>query len=54
LLGHNKRSEAIIQKIRDTGHRVTPQRLAIIRILVKSVGHPSVEDIYNQTKKDYE
>ena len=48
-----KRFDAIIQKLRDNNHRITPQRLAIIDILSKSNGHPRVEDIYNQIKEKF-
>ena len=48
-----KRFNAIIQKLRENNHRITPQRLAIIDVLAKSYGHPSVEDIYAQIKKDF-
>ncbi len=48
-----QRFEIVIQKLRDNGHKITPQRLAIVKILVKSKGHPSVEDIYGQIKKDF-
>jgi Fur family peroxide stress response transcriptional regulator len=53
LTDHKKRFETIIQKLRDSGHRITPQRLAIVKILAKSEGHPSVEDIFDQIKKDF-
>jgi Fur family peroxide stress response transcriptional regulator len=53
LADHNKRFEVIIQKLRDNGHRVTPQRLAIVKILAKSEGHPSVENIYDRIKKSF-
>lgn len=46
----DKRYEIIIQKLRDHGHKLTPQRLAIVKILAKSEGHPSVENIYDQIK----
>ena len=48
-----KRSEIIIQKLRDHGHKITPQRLAIVEILAKSQGHPSVEDIHDQIKTNF-
>jgi Fur family peroxide stress response transcriptional regulator len=48
-----KRFEIIIQKLRDNGHKITPQRLAIVKILAKSEGHPSVEDIHVQIKVDF-
>ncbi len=49
----SKRFETIIQKLRDNNHKITPQRLAIVEILAKSIGHPSVEDIYTQLKDDF-
>ena len=53
MADHKKRFEIIIQKLRDSGHRITPQRLAIVKILAKSENHPSVENIYEEIKKDY-
>ena len=50
---HKKRFETIIQKLREHRHKLTPQRLAIIKILAKSKGHPSVEDIYDEIKRDF-
>ena len=50
---YNKRFDSIIQKLRENGHKITPQRLAIVKILAKSDGHPSVEDIYEQIKQDF-
>lgn len=47
------RFEIIIQKLRDNGHKITPQRIAIVKIIAKSIGHPSVEDIYEQIKIDF-
>ena len=43
-----KRYETIIQTLRENHHKITPQRMAIVDILAKSIGHPSVEDIYAQ------
>jgi Fur family peroxide stress response transcriptional regulator len=53
LTDHTSRYDAIIQKLRDNGHKLTPQRLAIVDILAKSEGHPSVEDIHVRLKKDF-
>lgn len=53
LANHKERFETIIQKLRDNGNKITPQRLAIIKILAKSEGHPSVENIHVQIKKDF-
>lgn len=53
MADHKKRFDIIIRKLRDNGHKMTPQRLAIVKILAKSEGHPSVEDIHAQIKKDF-
>jgi Fe2+ or Zn2+ uptake regulation protein len=53
MADHKKRFEIIIQKLRANGQKITPQRLAIVQILAKSTGHPSVEDIHDQIKKDF-
>lgn len=47
------RFETIIQRLRDNGHKITPQRLAIARILAESQGHPSVENIYDRVRIDF-
>jgi Fur family peroxide stress response transcriptional regulator len=39
--------------LKGNGCRLTPQRLAMLRILSKSEGHPSAEQIYEQIKADY-
>lgn len=53
MIESKKRFEIIIQKLRDEGHKITPQRMAIVKILSKSENHPSVEDIYDQIKEDF-
>jgi Fur family peroxide stress response transcriptional regulator len=53
LIDPKERYESIIQKLRDNGYKMTPQRLAIVKILAKSEGHPSVENIHGQIKKDF-
>ena len=53
MADHKKRFETIIEKLRDKGCKITPQRLAIVKILAGSNGHPSVEDIHVQLKKDF-
>ncbi len=51
--GPENRFETIIQKLRDNHHKITPQRLAIVKILATSKGHPSVEAIHDEIKKDF-
>jgi len=47
------RLEELIDKLRERDHRITPQRLAILKILVLSDGHPSTEQIYGQIKEEF-
>lgn len=49
----NNRYEAIIQKLKENGHKITPQRLAIIKILAESADHPSVENIHGRIKTEF-
>ena len=53
MTNQTKRFETIIRKLRDNGHKITHQRLAIVKILAKSKDHPSVENIHVQIKKDF-
>jgi Fur family peroxide stress response transcriptional regulator len=48
-----KRLEQMIRVLKGKECRLTPQRLAILRILSQSAGHPSAEQIYEQIKVDY-
>ena len=48
-----ERFNSIVQKIKDNNQRLTPQRLAIAKILAHSEGHPSVERIYGQLRDDF-
>ena len=47
------RVKEILTKLRKGKHKVTPQRLAVIKILARSEGHPSVEDIFERLQKDF-
>jgi Fur family peroxide stress response transcriptional regulator len=48
-----KRYKAMVDKLKEHHHKLTPQRLAIINILSHSEGHPSVEDIYRQLQRNF-
>lgn len=41
------------KKCKDAGMRVTPQRIAIYRVLMDSEEHPDTERIYRQVKKEF-
>lgn len=48
-----ERYKTIVQKIRENNQRLTPQRLAIVKILAHSEDHPSVEKIYHELHDDF-
>jgi len=43
----------MVRVLRDSGHRITPQRLAVLEILAKSTNHPSAGTIFDQVKSDF-
>ena len=47
------RLDHVLSKLRERGQRITPQRLAILRILAVSEGHPSVEEIHDLVLRDF-
>lgn len=48
-----QRMAAMVQRLKEAECRITPQRLAILEVLVQSDDHPSAEDIYRQLVKSY-
>lgn len=48
-----ERFDTIVTKLRENDYKLTPQRLAVARILARSEGHPSVEHIYAQLQADF-
>ena len=47
------RLQKMVQALRENQYRITPQRLAILKILAESKGHPSVESIFEQVRPDF-
>ena len=47
------RLEEMVTCLREDGHRLTPQRMAILEILAKSADHPSAEQIYDKVRVDF-
>jgi Fur family transcriptional regulator, peroxide stress response regulator len=47
------RYNEMISKLKESNQKLTPQRLAILRILSGSEGHPSVEEIHQKIAKDF-
>jgi len=48
-----QRTEHILNTLRTRGYRITPQRIAILKVLLESDRHPSVEDIYQQVRLSF-
>ena len=53
MADRNIRLDEITQKLKESGHRLTPQRMAVLKILTSSFNHPSVEQVYDQVKVDF-
>ena len=53
MIDPNKRFDSIVKKLGENNHRLTPQRLAIVKILANSDGHPNVENIYEKLQDDF-
>jgi len=47
------RLQALAAKARSRGYRLTPQRLAVLRVLASSSEHPDVEHIYEQIRPSF-
>jgi Fur family peroxide stress response transcriptional regulator len=45
--------QQLITKLHSKGYKVTPQRLAICKLLLSSKDHPSADQIYQEVKKQY-
>jgi Fur family transcriptional regulator, peroxide stress response regulator len=49
----DQRYDQIVRKLQEHNHKLTPQRLAVAKILVQSQDHPNVEAIFEKLKKDF-
>ena len=47
------RYEYLIAKLRKRNFRMTPQRMALVRIIAASDGHPSATQLYERVKSQY-
>ncbi|MCX5908991.1 MAG: transcriptional repressor, partial [Deltaproteobacteria bacterium] len=47
------RHDTIIKKLKEKGCRLTPQRLAVAKILANSQEHLNIEKIYERVKADF-
>jgi Fur family peroxide stress response transcriptional regulator len=47
------RLEHLLQELRRRGCRLTPQRVAILRAVLRSDEHPTAEQIYTQVREEF-
>jgi Fur family peroxide stress response transcriptional regulator len=47
------RVRELVAALRAKGYRLTPQRLAVLRALVESTDHPSVEQVYEEVARQH-
>ncbi len=48
-----KNTKNTIKKLKESGLKITPQRLAVVEILEGNKSHPSAQSIYEEAKKKY-
>ncbi len=48
-----EKTSGFIAKCRERGLKLTPQRLAIHKILAAKAQHPTINEVYERIKKDY-
>jgi hypothetical protein len=47
------RVNEIVGRLRERGHRLTPQRYAVVRALVEGGEHPSAEQLFHRVSDAY-
>ena len=53
MIESQKRLVKVIARLKQHGHRMTPQRMAVLKILFTNRKHLSAEQIYDCVKEDY-
>jgi Fur family peroxide stress response transcriptional regulator len=53
LVDPQARFEGLVTKLREREYRLTPQRIALLRLLAASNGHPSAAHLYAQIKDQF-
>ncbi len=52
MLSHSDGSEALAQRLSDSGLRSTPQREVIYNVLLRKRDHPTAEDVFARAKPE--
>ena len=47
------KTQQLIARLRDSGYKVTPQRLAVCETILSSREHPTADQVYQEVKKKY-
>jgi len=47
------RFDELVTRLREGGHRLTPQRVALLRLIAVSEGHPSASHLYERIKEQF-
>jgi Fur family peroxide stress response transcriptional regulator len=47
------RYEQLISRLREREYRLTPQRMALVRLIAASDGHPSASQLYERVKTEF-
>jgi len=53
MIENESRLAQMLDKLKTQHFRITPQRIAVLKVLARTDTHPSVEDIYNEVRKDF-
>lgn len=53
MIDPEERLEQMTRVLREKGCRLTPQRLALLKIIARGEGHPSADQIYELVKTDF-
>jgi len=52
MVESRQRLDALVGRLREKGHRLTPQRMAVLKVLIGSHEHPSAEQIHARVKAE--
>ncbi len=53
MTAFTSRLDHMLERLKEKGFRITPQRVAIVEILAKSWAHPGVDQIYREVTKKF-
>jgi len=53
MVAPQARFEALVGRLREQKYRLTPQRIALLRLLAAGEGHPSASQLYDQLQAQF-